>query len=280
MTLELITGKDYISHSAMSTWLGCGWQYYLTRVQHVPEAPSYWLAGGKAVHEATEKYDRLYHGTDKEWSSTEAFMEFWQHHMKESSNGLEWRTGGRATKQYPNKEDDAWWIENGPKMVDYWVQFRENSGWDILAIDGKLAIETELNQEVNGVKIKAFLDRIMIAPTGELVIVDIKTGSKEPAALTQLGIYSVLVEKQFGIRINYGSYYMARTGELSEPKVLTRFTEQRLGTWAKGFEIAVSNQIFIPSPGFMCNTCPVNKACYAVDGEDSKLYPEITIGAK
>jgi putative RecB family exonuclease len=144
--------------------------------------------------------------------------------------------------------------------------------------DGSEAIETELNQEVGGVPLKAFLDRLMVAPTGELIVVDIKTSSREPASLTQLGIYAILVEKTFGVRPSLGSYFMARTGELTAPQSLDRYTEARLGSWAKGFELAMENKIFIPQVSTMCGTCSVNAACYAVGGKDSHLYPEITIG--
>ena len=126
MTLEQVTGKNYVSHSALNTWLSCGWQFYLSRIQRVPEAPSYWLAGGKAVHESTELYDRLYHATDQQQSfdPTDAFVKAWDRNYKESDNGMEWRAGGRATKAYPNKEDAQWWLDAGPKMIDYWMQFQ------------------------------------------------------------------------------------------------------------------------------------------------------------
>ena len=281
MTLEQVTGKNYVSHSALNTWLSCGWQFYLSRIQHVPEQPSYWLAGGKAVHEATENYDRLYHGlpTQDAFSEIAAFTHFWDINYDGADNGMPWRAGGRATKANPNKEDKNWWFANGPKMINFWTQFRQDSGFNMYQLpDGSEAIETELNQDVGGVPMKAFLDRLMVAPTGELIVVDIKTSSREPASLTQLGIYAILVEKTFGVRPTLGSYFMARTGELTMPQNLDRYTEARLGSWAKGFEIAMDNKIFIPSVSTMCGTCSVNRACYAVGGEESHLYPEPTIG--
>lgn len=48
---------DYVSYSALTTWSDCGWKYILTRSLKVPEQPSFWLAGGSAVHEATEISD-------------------------------------------------------------------------------------------------------------------------------------------------------------------------------------------------------------------------------
>ena len=48
----------HVSYSALTTYLDCGWKYYLTRVEKVIEQPTWYLAGGSAVHIATEMYDK------------------------------------------------------------------------------------------------------------------------------------------------------------------------------------------------------------------------------
>lgn len=274
MTLEEKTGKNYISHSAMSTWLNCGWSFYLTRIQKIQENPSYWLVGGKSLHEGTEIYDALEPGAP--FDSRAVFEQRWAENYKLADNGMPFRAGGKKSIAYPNKEDARWWLDNGPKMLDYWVQFREVSGYTIYELpDGAKAVETELNTEIGGVNMKGFLDRLMVSPEGELIVVDIKTSSKAPVTYTQLGTYAILTEKTMGIRPVKGAYWMARTGELTEPVELDHYTENRLATHVKGFNIAVENNIFIPQPGFMCGTCSVNHACYAVKGKNSHLYPEL-----
>ena len=274
MTLEEKTGKNYISHSAMSTWLNCGWSFYLTRIQKIQENPSYWLVGGKSLHEGTEIYDALEPGAA--FDSRAVFEQRWAENYKLADNGMPFRAGGKKSTAYPNKEDARWWLDNGPKMLDYWVQFREVSGYTIYELPGGVkAVETELNTEVGGVSMKGFLDRLMVSPEGELIVVDIKTSSKAPVTYTQLGTYAILTEKTMGIRPVKGAYWMARTGELTEPVELDHYTESRLATHVKGFKIAVDNNIFIPQPGFMCGTCSVNHACYAVKGKNSHLYPEL-----
>jgi putative RecB family exonuclease len=258
----------------MSTWLNCGWSFYLTRVQKVQENPSYWLVGGKSLHEGTEIYDALKPG--ESFDAGDVFRQRWIENYKLADNGMPFRAGGRKTTAYPNKEDATWWLDNGPKMLDFWVQFREVGGYTLYELaDGAKAIETELNTEVGGVNIKGFLDRLMVSPDGELTVIDIKTSSKPPVTYTQLGTYAILVEKIMGIRPTKGAYWMARTGELTEPVELDHYTENRLATHVKGFKIAVDNNIFIPQPGFMCGTCSVNHACYAVNGKNSHLYPEL-----
>jgi len=60
MTIK-INGYDlppHISYSALTTYLDCGWKYYLSRIVKVPERPTWYLVGGSAVHEATEAYDK------------------------------------------------------------------------------------------------------------------------------------------------------------------------------------------------------------------------------
>lgn len=258
----------------MSTWLNCGWSFYLTRVQKIQENPSYWLVGGKSLHEGTEIYDALEPGAA--FDSRAVFEQRWAENYKLADNGMPFRAGGRKTTAYPNKEDASWWLDNGPKMLDFWVQFRETSGYTIYELpDGAKAVETELNTEVGGVNMKGFLDRLMVSPAGELIVVDIKTSSKAPVTYTQLGTYAILTEKTMGIRPVKGAYWMARTGELTEPVELDHYTENRLASHVKGFNIAVENNIFIPQPGFMCGTCSVNHACYAVNGKNSHLYPEL-----
>jgi len=48
----------HVSYSSLTTYLDCGWKYYLTRVEKVIEQPTWYLAGGSAVHTATEMYDK------------------------------------------------------------------------------------------------------------------------------------------------------------------------------------------------------------------------------
>jgi hypothetical protein len=54
------TPLPHLSHSALSTWITCGKAYELARILNLPTTPAYALAGGLAVHLATERYDRMH----------------------------------------------------------------------------------------------------------------------------------------------------------------------------------------------------------------------------
>ena len=49
----------HISYSAFTTYLTCGYQYYLGRLMLLKEKPSVWSVGGSAFHLAAENYDRV-----------------------------------------------------------------------------------------------------------------------------------------------------------------------------------------------------------------------------
>lgn len=53
----------HISYSSLTTWIDCGWKYYLSRVQQVEEEPAWYYIGGSALHKATEVYDKEHHGS-------------------------------------------------------------------------------------------------------------------------------------------------------------------------------------------------------------------------
>ena len=50
---------EHISYSALTTYIDCGYLYYLGRLLELPEQTSIWSFGGSAFHEATEEWDKL-----------------------------------------------------------------------------------------------------------------------------------------------------------------------------------------------------------------------------
>ena len=50
----------HVSYSSFTTWLDCGFKYYLSRIEKHNGTASWWLVGGSAVHEASEVFDHAY----------------------------------------------------------------------------------------------------------------------------------------------------------------------------------------------------------------------------
>jgi len=194
-------------------------------------------------------------------------------------SGLEpdrWSTAGKNKKKdNPAGEDARWWRANGPGMVQNWMDWRKESGWKVLAIDGEPAIELDVEVDIgDGLPLKMFIDRVMIEPTNrEPVIVDLKTGARTPESDLQLGVYRYGLMAKYGIRVDHGAYWMARKGAL-EMVPLQRYTPGLIATWFQRLQDAIGYGIFLPNPTFKCRACPVRNYCLAFGGAESELDPD------
>lgn len=284
MTLVAVPPPQHLSYSQLTSFTYCGEQSRLAKVFHAPEEPSWWLPGGSAVHTVTEMMDRAAHGQPV---TVPTFAEAFQAEIDEmvektGTPESEFRAGGRKSAQWPGKENKDWWLFEGPQMVQRWRRFTDSVPWDLhevpapgWAMDKAMrpAIELELDIQVPNGTIKAFLDRAFrMRSTGELVVVDLKSGN-EPASPDQLGLYKVGLEQAFGEPVRWGFYWMARTGVTSEPFDLSEFTQERIDWEFETFRLARDNGLYLPNPGKQCGYCSLRPYCYVQRGELSHLVP-------
>jgi hypothetical protein len=172
------------------------------------------------------------------------------------------RVSGTATKANPNKEDVNFWLETGPKWVQGYIDWRNaNPDWKIwTAPDGNRAIELGLIPEFAGVSVKMVIDRVFEV-NGELVIVDLKTSKTTPTNPLQLGFYKVGLQKQFGINIKWGSYWMARKFGISPMVDLSIYTEEKLEYFVENFDKARKSGIFLPNTNNCQYKCGLTAHC-------------------
>lgn len=176
------------------------------------------------------------------------------------------RSSGRATKQYPNKEDRSWWLSEGPAMVHAYYTWRlGNPNLEIWHTpEGKPAIELDVNVNLpGGVTVKAYIDRIFEDKvTGQKIIVDLKTGKMAQSGL-QLAVYRTILQQQFGEAPDYGAYWMARTGTLDTVHDLRQFPTEMIERWLRDVKKAIDLNLFVPHLSSACDYCGVKQFCYA-----------------
>jgi hypothetical protein len=185
-------------------------------------------------------------------------------------------TAGKGTKAYPHGEDEKWWLDNGPKMLESYEHWRDTTDYRIWQTpEGIPAIELGLVVDVGAkLPVKMYIDRIFINPLGHLAIVDLKSGARSPASDMQLGFYRVGVLQNLGVRIDQGNYYDARKGVLSDTVSLTRYTPALVGHWMRQFEAAREAGIYIPNLSHWCRSCGVRDYCAAYGGLQSHFDPD------
>lgn len=256
------TGKpEHASYSSITSWSRCGEAWRLQKIEKVTEQPAWYSAGGSAFHSATEAYDL---SPDPATFDVEAEWEkAFQARIADTPTpeGLSWRTGGRASKEWPNKEDDAWWNHHGPQMIKEYISWRAGSGWSLWHINGEPAVESGFTPTADDVVVKMFIDRIMVTPTGELVIVDLKTGKMKPQdGGLQLAFYRWGIKQVLGVDIQYGAYYMARNGILTELMDLAKFDNDYIESMVSRYWNAITHDVYVPNTS-NCGTCGVAYAC-------------------
>lgn len=185
------------------------------------------------------------------------------------------RAGGKVSRANPHKEDELWWLANGPQMVQRWISWRESSDWQVWRTpDGKPAIELALTPVWAGKPVKMFIDRVFELPTGCLVVTDLKSGARSPASDLQLAWYAAGVNSVYGIPISYGAYWDARKGEMSPIYSLKRITLPLIEYWLSKFIEARNGGIFLPHLTNLCRACGVNRYCAAYGGTNADRDPD------
>jgi len=267
------------SYSARQEYLDCSWRFRLHRVLELPEQPAVWFAAGKAFHSTVEDIEHEYAPGIPDLHRPSFWQDRFQEHLGSEFSDLravepdesQWRTGGRVTKDAPNREDTEWWAAQGPSMVLGYLAWRQRlhaQGWQVAHVDGVPAIEMAVEAVLGTTEIKAYVDLVLEDKNGTLLVVDHKTGSRVPPSTEQLGLYSVMLERVFKRPVTWGAYFLARAGNLSPVKSLTMWDEENLGQAYDVLDHAADAGLFMPNIGIGCAQCGFKKYCVWVGGEE------------
>ncbi len=285
-----------LSWSQIETLLSCGEKYRLSRVLHAPRIPAWWFIGGSLVHELTEhvdfaRYDYGHLLSDEELKAVtaEKLARLILEADEDEPDRSRWDGQGSATK--PTGE--TWWREQAPPMVDGWSAWLEGSGMEIMrrpspisgcrecpnwspqvtaccgAHQDRLAIELDMSADIEGVRVRAIADRILL-DRGNPVTVDIKTGSRKPITPFQLALQALLVEATEGVRVDWGMFFMTRKGEPTPPMDLRPAKGYLTRMLADAREI-IDRGLFIPQVTDMCRMCGVRRFCRLQGGDPTSL---------
>jgi putative RecB family exonuclease len=266
---------QHLSHSSRETLQRCARSYFLSRLTDAPKRPALWLAGGSAVHEATEFYDLQQvarGGKPKPWSEVTVRRLFNQLFDSQLASA-------RATEPNENKwakssaEPIEVWRKNGVEFVRAYIDWRERSPWEIWTTpDGQPAIELDVSGFLPGcpVEIKGYIDRIFWDPVFKKHhVLDLKTGKKPPKNADQFGTYRALTAVKYGIDVDSGVPFMNRKGGLGKPFDLAEYAPEFVGdvfgeAWQEIQEYAHTG--VWPATTGDCFICDVQASCAAVGG--------------
>lgn len=181
---------------------------------------------------------------------------------------------GRASAKYGGKKGPDWWADNGPEMIQRWLDWRAENPWDVwVTPDGKPAIEIELNVILPGdIPVRMFIDRIYVMPSGQLCVLDLKSG-RLPDFDEQLGLYATGVELAYGkqFRPEWGYFWDASKGTHGSPRPLEGWTPTLMSAIYKEAAAGINAGSFLPKPANGCAAwCGAAPYCFIVGGSKAK----------
>lgn len=300
----------------------------LERFYKVPASTWFATVAGSAIHEITEEIDRaVLTGLDIETAAEFApsfqakFDELleeeraWPRYWSEPEDGSEpqWlglgeaptkpreiKPSGKLAKtgitEYggPNKKDYNWWLHFGPIYVRRYINWRKATGYEIAIMpDGRPGIELEFVMEMEGQKVRGFIDRVFYDPnTDTYIVVDLKTG-KEPSGSLQLMTYFLAVLQVYGVRAQWALFWTPSPpprprskeeepveigserdwGKSSDPVDTDGWNVERLEQMYPMVIRSLRQGVFMPTVTSMCVGCTVRDYCFAVKGEKANLVP-------
>lgn len=264
----------HLSHSSRETLERCAKSWFLKYMTKAPRRPALWAAGGSAVHEVAEYYDRaLLRGDSKSFDLTTTWPIFFGGRLEEmrrkDSNENNWNRS-------PSEPIEVW-NTNGPAFVRSYIEWRKRSPYEIWTTpDGNPAIELDTSGMLPGcpVEIKGYVDRIFRDPVlDQLIIVDLKTGKRPPKGPEQFAAYAALVKAKYGVQCDIGAPFMNRKGTLGKPYALAEYTPEVVGAaFGEVWDTIQAGEF--PADGFPqnCFVCDVGASCAANNGPLAALY--------
>lgn len=254
-----------LSVSQYNSFKRCGYAWYLDRVLKAWNRPAAWLPQGSAVHTVLEHIElRKLAGTPL--SLQEAQEMFGEEYSKEV---------GQYTEHTPNFD---WWFASGPyrgaqdverrytiglgQIEKYLSRYEQHPGDAIwVAEDGTPGIELGFDIELDGLRVRGFIDQVIVE-NGNLLVRDHKTGNM-PGDDFQLGVYALAIAEKFGVeQPAVGDYFMAKTGKPTYPYDLTGWTRERIVGEFRDLDENIKAERFEPKPDpKVCNFCSVNFSC-------------------
>jgi putative RecB family exonuclease len=246
--------KLRLSPSAVSEYENCPQLYKYRKIEKLPEPPSLDAERGTLVHTILQDLFEFPSAQRLPQTAIDLLPSRW-------STQLE---GKPELKEMVTNEKE--WLDRASSLLTTYFTLEDPSTFE--ATHREMHLENDFDTDVY---LHGYVDRLDIAPTGEVRIVDYKTGKSpkpgwEEKALFQLRVYALLYWKSTGVLprllqlIYLGDGRMVKSNPTmkdieSADKVLHRV--------AKDIFISMEKEYWPPKPSRLCDWCFFKSICPA-----------------
>jgi putative RecB family exonuclease len=253
--------RPSLSPSRAGDFLTCPLLYRFRVIDRLPEPPSPAAARGTLVHAVLE---RLFDNPAAERTPPAAqslVQPEWSRLLEEEPE--------LATLFEGDEEQRSAWLAEVTTMLDRYFTLEDPRR--IEPAHRELCVEADLS---TGLRLRGYIDRLDVAPGGEMRIVDYKTGGSPPEefearALFQMRFYALTLWRAQGRMPKLLQLIYLGNGEIvsyepDEADLLA--TERKVMALWQAIERARVNRDWRPRPGRICDWCAHQAICPAFGG--------------
>ncbi|WP_460960499.1 RecB family exonuclease [Parasphingorhabdus pacifica] len=254
--------RPALSPSRAGDFKQCPLLYRFRAVDRIPETPTRAQVRGTVVHSVLERLFTMPTAERNRQQARELLSPAWQELLADQPELADLFDG-------PDDPELRKWLDSASSLVDSYFELEDPSRLEPDACE--LRVETELD---SGVLLRGFIDRVDVAPTGEIRLVDYKTGAApreigEAKAMFQMKFYALVLWRTRGVLprqllLMYlkNEQSLAYTPDESE---LLRFERTLEAIWQAILRAGRTGD-FRPNPSKLCDYCDFQALCPAKGG--------------
>jgi putative RecB family exonuclease len=243
----------------------CPLLYRFRTIDRLPQSPSPAAARGTVVHAALERlFDLPAAGRTME-AAKALLRPQWQRLLQDEPE---------LAVLFDDDSSLAAWLSSAEQLVERWFTLEDPPRLE--PAERELYVETTLD---DGLVLRGYVDRLDVAPTGEVRVVDYKTGRApreafESKALFQMRFYALVLWRTHGVVPRLLQLVYLGDGQVlrhspDEAELLA--TERKLRALWEAIERAATTGDWRPSPSRLCDWCDHKALCPAFGGTPPEL---------
>jgi putative RecB family exonuclease len=260
-----------LSPSRASDFMQCPLLYRFRVIDKLPQAPSAAAARGTLVHSVLERVFDL-PAAGRTLDAAAAMVAPQWAALLEAEPEL------AALVDNDDPEALALWVKDAVALVERWFSLEDPTRLE--PAERELYVETDLD----GLILRGYVDRLDVAPTGEIRVVDYKTGRSpselfEGKALFQMKFYALVLWRLHGTVPRMLQLVYLGNSEIvrySPDEDDLRATERKLKALWQAIEHAATTGDWRPRTSRLCDWCDHRALCPAWGGTP----PELPEGAE
>jgi putative RecB family exonuclease len=278
-TIEPRPVRAALSPSRAADFLQCPLLYRFRVVDRLAEAPSPAAVRGTVVHAVLERLFDLPAAERTVAAARSMLGPQWERLVEERPE---------LATLFPPEDDEganaavAEWLRSADALVERWFDLEDPTRLE--PAERELYVETTLE---DGLVLRGYVDRLDVAPTGEVRVVDYKTGRApselfEAKALFQMRFYALVLWRTRGVIPRLLQLVYLGDGQVlrhAPDEAELRATERKVRALWAAIERAATTGDWRASPGRLCDWCDHRALCPAWGGTPPPLPTQSVVRA-